>query len=67
MNRPGPVGIALGLAFSVVAIVEFRTVLGMVGIDIAVGPYFAGAAILVCAAGLALFALPETGNPNKTV
>ena len=67
MNRPGPVGIAVLLAFSVVAIVEFRTVLGMVGIDVAVGPYFAGAAVLLAGAALALFALPETGNPNKTV
>ncbi|MEF8937114.1 hypothetical protein [Halobacteriaceae bacterium SHR40] len=65
MNRPGPVGIALVLAFAVVAVIEFRTVLGMVGIDIAIGPYFAGAAILLVGGAAALFAVPEELTPES--
>jgi len=65
MNRPGPVGIALVLAFAVIAVIEFRTVLGMAGIDIAVGPYFAGAAILLVGGGATLLAVPEERNPKS--
>lgn len=63
MNRPGPVGIAILLAFSVVAVVEFRTVLGMAGLEIATGPYFVGATLLLALGSLALFALPDEGAP----
>lgn len=65
MNRPGPVGLAILTAFAIVAVIELRTVLGAIGIDVAVGPYYAGVTVLFVAAILALYALPKKGTPAR--
>lgn len=59
MNRPGPVGVTIVLAFVVVAAIEFRTLLGMFGLNVATQTYYAIAAGIVVLALLALFALPK--------
>jgi hypothetical protein len=59
MNRPGPVGVTIVLAFVVVAAIEFRTLLGMFGLEVATQTYYGVAAALVVLAVLGLFALPK--------
>jgi len=65
MNRPGPVGLAILTAFAVVAVIELRTVLGAIGIDVAIGPYYAGVTILFGVSILAVYALPKNGTPAR--
>jgi len=59
MNRPGPVGVTIVLAFVVVAAIEFRTLLGMFGLEVATQTYYGVAGALVALAVLGLFALPK--------
>lgn len=59
MNRPGPAGMTIVLAFAIVAAIEFRTLLGMFGIELSSQLYYGIAAALVASVMLALFALPE--------
>jgi len=59
MNRPGPVGVTIVLAFVVVAAIEFRTLLGMFGLEVATQTYYGIAGALVVLAVLGLFALPK--------
>lgn len=59
MNRPGPVGVTIVLAFVVVAAIEFRTLLGMFGFEVATQTYYGVAGALVVLAVLGLFALPK--------
>ena len=59
MNRPGPVGVTIVLAFVVVAAIEFRTLLGMLGLEVATQTYYGVAGALVVLAVLGLFALPK--------
>jgi type IV secretory pathway VirB2 component (pilin) len=67
MKRPGPVGVTIVLAFVVVAAIEFRTLLGMFGLDVATQTYYGIASALVALAVLALFALPkkESAGTNR--
>jgi hypothetical protein len=67
MNRPGPVGITILLTFLIVAVIEFRTLLAMVGIEVSGQLYFAAAAVVIVAVVTALFLLPEgrQGTPTK--
>jgi len=57
MRRPGTAGMLILLAFAIVFAVEFNTLLGMFGIDIAPGVYFPviGAVILAVFAALLFF------------
>lgn len=67
MKRPGPVGVTIVLAFVVVAVIEFRTLIGMFGIDMATQMYYGIASVVVVLAVLGLFALPkkETAGTNR--
>lgn len=67
MNRPGPVGVTMILAFAFVAAIELRTVLAMVGIAVPVVPYAVATAGLIGAVLAALYFLPEDdrGNPTR--
>lgn len=59
MKRPGPTGIAMVLAFTIVAAIEFRTLLGMFGLDLTTEVYYAVAAGIIVAVLTALLALPK--------
>lgn len=59
MKRPGPTGIAMVLAFTIVAAIELRTLLGMFGVDLTTEVYYAVAAGIIVAVLTALIALPE--------
>ena len=65
MNRPGPVGLTILLAFAIVGIVEFRTVLTMLGIDVAATVYFPAAVLLVALVIAVLLLLPEEDEPGN--
>lgn len=58
MNRPGPVGFTLLATFGLVATIEFRTVLSMVGIDVTTAVYFPVALTVLAAVLVALYFLP---------
>ncbi|MFT4946174.1 MAG: hypothetical protein ACI8TL_000407 [Natronomonas sp.] len=64
MNRPGPAGLTIVLAFTIVAAIEFRTLLGMFGINIASQLYYGIATTVVASVLLALFALPENDTAS---
>ena len=66
MKRPGMTGLTVLLAFLVVFVIEFRTVLAMVGIEPATRLYYAGAAIVVAAILAGLFALPDDDQTNTS-
>jgi hypothetical protein len=68
MKRPGAAGMTIVLAFTIVAAIEVRTLLGMFGIDLSTQLYYAVAAAIVVGVLLALFALPknETANVQNT-
>ena len=74
MKRPGPVGVTIGLAFAIVAAIEFRTVLAMVGVDVAASVYYPAAALLIILVLGATLLLPadaeggegpDPGNANE--
>jgi len=67
MNRPGPVGLVMVLAFAVPVVIEFRTVLSAFGIDVATGFYYPVAVAVVASIVLGLLLLPEDepGNPSE--
>ena len=65
MKRPGITGLTILLAFLVVFVIEFRTVLAMVGFDPATGPYYAASAIVVGALLIGLYALPDDADDQK--
>ena len=68
MKRPGPVGLTVLLAFLLVAVIEFRTLLGILGFEVPPRPYFAIAAVLIALLVAGLSRLPEDaeGNPSRT-
>lgn len=66
MKRPGMTGLTVLLAFLVVFVIEFRTVLAMVGIDPSSQLYYAGAAVVVAAILVGLFALPDDDDQTNT-
>lgn len=59
MKPPGPVGVTMLLAFATVAVIEFRTVLSMLGIDVAAPVYYPVAALVVVVAVAALLVVPD--------
>jgi hypothetical protein len=67
MNRPGPVGMTIILTFAIVAIIEFRTVLAMVGLEVPTSYYFGVATALVVVALGVLYLLTDEkpGNPTR--
>lgn len=71
MKRPGPVGLVILLAFAVPAVIEFRTVLSMVGIDVPARIYFPAAALVVALVVGGVLLWPEAGpeggegNPSR--
>jgi len=67
VNRPGPAGFAVLLAFAVVAVIELRTLLGMVGLDVPVRIYLpaAGLALAVAFGTLWLSGSETGGNANR--
>lgn len=66
MKRPGMTGLTILLAFAVVAVIEFRTVLAMVGFEPATRLYYAGSAIVVGALLIGLYALPDDEDDDQT-
>lgn len=65
MNRPGPVGFTLLATFGLVATIEFRTVLSMVGIDVSTVVYFPVALTVLAVVLAGLYFLPGTsGGPD---
>lgn len=68
MERPGPVGLTILLAFAIVAVIEFRTLLSIFGVEVATGLYYPVAAVVVALAVAALFTLPtKDANHNRAV
>lgn len=67
MNRPGPVGMTIVLTFVIVAAIEFRTILGMFGVEVSSQIYYGLAASIVVLTAVALFALPKknAAHANK--
>lgn len=67
MRRPGPAGMALLLAFSLVAAIEFRTVLEMLGFSVTSQVYYPGAGLLLLLGFGLLIAFSEAkeGNGSK--
>lgn len=59
MNRPGPAGLLILLAFAVVFAIEFKTVLAMFGLDVASGVYFPVVAMLIALVFAVLLLLPD--------
>ena len=68
MKRPGAAGMTIVLAFTIVAAIELRTLLGMFGIDLSTQLYYGIAAAVVVSVLLGLFALPksETTSAQNT-
>lgn len=66
MNRPGPVGFTLLATFGLVATIEFRTVLSMVGIETTAELYFPIAFLVLAIALAALYFLPgQQGDSDE--
>lgn len=59
MNRPGPAGLLVVLAFAIVAVVELRTLLGMFGLEVPHVVYFPVAGLLLVAIFVTLLMLPS--------
>jgi len=66
MKRPGPVELAMLLAFAIPVVIEFRTLLAMFGIEVTMGTYLLVASLVLVAIFGLLMLLPEDeqGNPN---
>lgn len=66
MNRPGTTGMMLLAAFGVLVLIELKTVLAMVGLDLTAETYYPVAATLLVVALASLLLLPPKGNPSRT-
>lgn len=64
MNRPSVAGLLVALAFGIVAVVEMRTVLGMLGFELPLSVYFPVAGFLLVALFVGLLLLPK-GKSNQ--
>lgn len=62
MNRPGPAGLLVALAFGIVFVIEGRTVLGMLGFELPLSVYFPVAGLLLVAMFVGLLLLPKDGG-----
>jgi hypothetical protein len=67
MKRPSRAGLLVLLAFLIPVIIELRTVLSMLGIEVSSGPYLGVMIAMVVLATIAIFLLPEKreGNPSR--
>jgi uncharacterized membrane protein YuzA (DUF378 family) len=65
MERPGPVGLTILLAFLIVGAIEFRTLLGMFGVDVVTSLYYPAAALVIGLVVVALFALPSKDSSHR--
>lgn len=67
MKRPGPVGIVVLLVLAFPFVIELRTVLAWLGVDLASTVYYPAATVVVGAVVVALLVLPEDepGNPSE--
>jgi hypothetical protein len=66
VNRPGPAGLLILAAFAIVFIIELRTLLGMVGLEVTSSVYFPVAFVLLAAAFGALLLLPRKNGKRPT-
>ena len=67
MKRPSRAGLLVLLAFSIPVIVEFRTVLSMIGIEVSSEIYLGVTISMAVLAAIAILLLPENrkGNPTR--
>lgn len=66
MNRPGPVPLVILAVFGVVAVIEFRTILSMLGVDVPPGLYFGIAVVTLLAVFGSIFVLTEPPGDRDT-
>lgn len=64
MKRPSPAGLLIGVALAIPVLIELRTVLVWIGLDVPLTVYGPSAAILVVAVVAALWVFGE-GNPSR--
>lgn len=64
MKRPGPVGMTIVLTFALVAAIELRTLLGMLGVEVQTQLYYAVTATVILGSLVVLYALPDGGEGN---
>lgn len=62
MKRPGPAGLLVLLAFAVIAIVEFRTVFALVGIEVPAVIYLTGATSIAVLIAFAVWLRSDTAT-----
>jgi hypothetical protein len=65
MKKPGPVGLVVLLAFAVPVIIELRTVLVLIGIDIPGIVFFPGAALLIGLGLAVVYLRPDEDGSGK--
>ena len=64
MKRPSPAGLLIGLAFAIPVLIEFRTVLVWLGLDVPLVVYAPSALLVLAAVVAAVWVLGE-GNPSR--
>lgn len=64
MKRPSPAGLLIGVAFAIPVLIELRTVLVWLGVDVPLAVYVPSAALLVAVVVAALWVFGE-GNPSR--
>jgi len=64
VKRPSPAGLLILVAFAIPVLIEFRTVLVWLGVDIPLVVYAPSAALVLAAVVAALWVFGE-GNPTR--
>ena len=64
MKRPSPAGLLILVAFAIPVLIEFRTVLVWLGVDVPLVVYAPSAALALAAIVAALWVFGE-GNPTR--
>ena len=64
MKRPSPAGLLILVAFAIPVLIEFRTVLVWLGVDVPLVVYAPSAALALAAVVAALWVFGE-GNPTR--
>lgn len=64
MKRPSPAGLLIGVALAIPILIELRTVLVWIGVDVPLTVYAPSAVVLVVAVVAALWVFGE-GNPSR--
>jgi len=69
MNRPGPTGVAILLAFAIPVVIEARTLFALLGFDVSMRVYLPAAAVVLSLLFGGLWLLPTEddteGNPDS--